>query len=845
MDANGLRFWMIADAAQWHLGDSSNVEYDTECKTLRLASERASSPGIDSVPDETRSRSLVEISPQTIDAFGMRAFWDDAQKAVVATGARPGNVPILLPPVDSWPSDLAIGHDGVLYLAMAIEGSVTMLDLRGNWKVVSLREPGFSAWRLAADPQGGAWILDRVHNTIGRVTGLPLPARPYGSYSTKTFRPCPENSNPPRLQLFKNAIIPGDESVIAIACSPAGRTAVLSWKKHGQTSHKSNFALLRLLAGEQFAAPIELRDVSFPFSLTWVSEDRVALLAENVKKEALVFRVTGESQVPVGDMYPLATRKGIGLSTEAQTFGSFLNGLTLPPHYLTAGGSMPLHRLSLPSYAAQGEASNQTLLDSGSGQTVWHRLYLEAAIPPNCAIKVFLAANDEPVAPSDSEAWFEHRFGEVFQHSLGDNIPRGAWVSEGSEVPFNPGLLKGARERNRRGLFTVLIQRWNRVVKTLRGRYIHLRTVLYGDGRTTPEVAAVRVYGSRFSYVNRYLPEMYRETVFGPDADDEVSPAKPSSHHDFLERFLDNFEGVLTPLEDRIASSYLLTDPRTTPEDALDWLGSWIGLTFDPAYPRDRRRQLIEAAPALYRGRGTYDGLRLALNLATGGAIERREILVLEDFRLRRTFATILGADLADEGDPLLGGLAVSGNSYVGDTLFLGDENRKEFLALFSADLAVTETEQEAIDRLFSSLAHRVTILVHHEMDARTVGLVRRVVDLEAPAHVVARIVPAGFRFMIGLSSLLGVDTFIGATEEREPVRVNQSNIGERDFIFRTVSLDPRLEGGDAPPELQRPVAVMKAPPDVNHGQSFILEADESYAPEGKTITRYIWQRND
>jgi len=845
MDANGLRFWMIADAAEWRIGDSSGVEYDPECKTLRLASERASAPGIDGVPDETRSKSLVEVSPQTIDAFGMRAFWDDALKAVVATGARPGNVPILLPPVDSWPSDLAIGHDGVLYLAMAIEGSVTMLDLRGNWSVISLREPGFTAWRLAADPQGGAWVLDRVHNTIGRVSGLPLTARPYGPYSPKTFRPCPENSNPPRLQLFQNAVIPPDESVIAIACSPAGRAAVLSWKKHGETSHKSDFALLRLVAGEEFAPPIELHDVSFPFSLTWVSEDRVAVLAENVKKEALVFRVAGTTQLPVGDMYPLASRQVVAQSTEAQPLGPFLNGLTLPPHYLTAGGSSPLHRLSLPSYADVGEASNQKLLDSGSGQTVWHRLYLEAAIPPNCGIKVFLAANDEPVAPADGEAWFEHRFGEIFQHSIGDNIPRGAWVSESSEVPFNPSLLKGEPEKNRRGLFTVLIQRWNRVVKTLRGRYIHIRTVVNGDGRSTPEVAAVRVYGSRFSYVNRYLPEIFRETVFGPDADDKVSPAKPGSRHDFFERFLDNFEGVLTPLEDRIASSYLLTDPRSTPEDALEWLGTWIGLTFDPAYPKDRRRALIEAAPALYQRRGTYDGLRLALNLATGGAIERRDVLVLEDFRLRRTFATILGADLADEDDPLLGGLAVSGNSYVGDTLFLGDENKKEFLALFSADLAVTETEQEAIDRLFSSLAHRVTILVHREMDERAVGLIRRVVDLEAPAHVVARIVPAGFRFMIGLASLVGVDTFIDAPEERRPVRVNQSNIGERDFIFRPASLDPRLEGGDEPPELQRPVAVMKAPQDVNHKQSFKLEADESYAPEGKTITRYIWQRND
>jgi phage tail-like protein len=848
MDANGLRFWMLADARHWRISESSNVEYDHEGQTLRLASERTSSPASDGVADESRAKSLVEVPPQTIDAFGMRAFWDDELTAVVATGARPGNVPILLPAANTWPSDLAIGHDGVLYLAMAIEGSVSMLDLRDNWGLVTLQDPDFKAWRLAADPHGGVWVLDRVNNMIGRVTGVPSPARPYGPYSPNTFRPCPENSNPPRLQVIKSATIPDNESAVAIACGPTGQTAVLSWQKRGETTHEPGFALVRLLTGEEFGPPIEIRDVSFPYSLAWVSEDRIAVLAENVKREALVFRLApGSNQLPVGDMYPLTAREAIIDQQEKQANGPFLNGLTLPPHYPTVEGSLPLHRLSLPSYATGGEASNQVLLDSGSGQTVWHRLYLEAAIPPNCGVKIFLAANDEPVAPTEDQEWFEHRFGEMFQHSIGDNIPRGAWVSEPSEIPFSQSLLKCAPVKNRRGLFTVLIQRSDRVVRTMRGRYIHVRVALYGDGRTTPEVAAIRVYGSRFSYLNRYLPEMFRETLFGDDADDKFSPTKPPSRYDFLERFLDNFEGILTPLEDRIASSYLLTDPRTTREDALEWLGSWIGITFDPAYPTDRRREIIEAAPDLYRRRGTYDGLRLALNIVTAGAIERREIVVLEDFRLRRTFATILGADLANEDDPLLGGLAVSGNSYVGDALFLGDEHRKEFLALFSADLRTNESEQEAIESLYTTLAHRVTILIHREMDPYLVGLVRRVVDLETPAHVLSRIVRARFRFLIGLASLVGVDTFIGGTEERQPVRVDESNIGERDFISRPPSLDPRLEGSaeKLTARLQKPVAVLKAPGEVNDGESFNLAGDESTAPEDRTITRYIWQRNN
>jgi phage tail-like protein len=857
MDANRLRFWMLADESHWQLRaespggwlpgpeDSLSAYYDGERRRLGLVSERELPPppgDMDAL--RVRANELLARVPGACDQFGTRAFWDAELGLVVCAGALPDPLTLYWPGPDTELTDIALGYDGILY--MAISGAVTLYDLRDRWEPVTVSLAGFVAWRLTAAADGGIWALDQENRQIARLRGAPLPARPYGIVAPGISRPCEENRDPPRLELLERATWPAEERAVALAGSPGGHLALLTWPG-------DNDAHLSILGSDlAFAAPLVCERARFPYSLAWIGEELLALLLPYIPEEAPVFDLRGAhgSVRPVGDFYPLRDHDG----------GPFCHGVTQPPRYPIPAGTQPLHHLSLPAYRDGGRAIGRRPFDSGSAATIWHRIYLEAIIPDHCGIRVLLAANDSLTPPHDSVEWYEHRFGmslsadtstgwDRFGPVINDTahgLPRAAWMSYPSELPHHPGMLGCDQRRDRIGLFTVLIQRATRQVRTLRGRFLHIRIELLGDGRTTPEIAALRAYGSRFSYVENYLPELYREQLFGPDADATVTlgMAQNTTTADFLERFLDNFEGMLTPLEDRIAAAHLLTDARTVPTAALEWLGSWIGVSFDPLYPPERRRLLLQGAPAIFRWRGTVRGLSLALDIATDGAVERGHIVVLEDFRLRRTFATILGADLADEQDPLLAGVVRSGNSFVGDTLFLGDEHRNEFLALFSPELPDSAGEQ-AIRNFFEQLAHRVTVLVHRDALQDELPLIRRIMGLETPAHIVARILPASDSFIVGVAALVGVDSYLGRKPQPRPASINRSLIGVRDRVMRLPALDPRLEGGVAPRNRLPPRAVANGPVEAEIGTSFNLDARGSQAAPGRAIKRYIWRYVD
>jgi len=915
MDANGLRFWQLADAGNFPALE--HATWDTACRVLRLASERNLSPALNPADAFSLAQTALEKCPRAVDRLECVAWWDAGGNAVMASSYLPGVTTLL--PLDATPSDLCMGHDGVLYAAMS--DHIRLHDLRGRWGDVSVALTGFTPWRMAPDEAGGVWVLERTSGRLARVTGLPLRSQtPQGEdYDARVFRPNPENCHAPRLDLVAAPGWGSDERVLAIATLPGEGPVLLTWRGGDGVACVRRW----LVAEGRPSAPVCLQGANYAYALTSLGAgpglSRIAVRVPG-RRDAPAFALPATDAVrtilPLGEVYPLA---------DGAQEAPFANGPVQPPHYpVGTDATQPLYPLSLRNLARSGSAQNFAggssdfsawMIDSGATTTVWHRLYAEAAIPTHSGFVVWLAAGNEARPPdaADLTQWHAHGFGRDIA-TLDDalrspHVPRAVRERAGSELPGHPGLLGGFAQAGASGLFSVLIQNTHQRVRRLVGRYLWVRVVLHGDGRAGPEIAALRAWGSRFDYAEQYLPRLYRESLFGAaatapgievarvesaqaaalDAGGALSPAlrarlmlaqvlpdvaaeivveqtgqawlirdtahawrlvlegdavviyqPQASPADFTSRMLCSYEGVLTPIEDRIAAAHLLSDPASVPEASLDWLGAWIGVAFDPTLPAVRRRDWLRAAPDLARWHGTRQGLRLALDIATGGGVRDGSLAVIEDFRLRRILATLLGVDLADENDPLLPGLGQSGNSVVGDTLFVGDRERTELLALYDAQ-AASAAENEAVLDFYGRLANRATVLVHSEVEAQDFALIRRVAQMESPAHVEVRVVAASWPLLVGIASLIGVDTYLGPPRLPRPVQVQRSLLGISDYLIGVAALDPRLAG--AAPTSTPPVADAGPDRSAPWGESFSLDGGGSRAAPGHSITEYRWRQ--
>src|SRR4051812_46738814 len=119
-------------------------------------------------------------------------------------------------------------------------------------------------------------------------------------------------------------------------------------------------------------------------------------------------------------------------------------------------------------------------------------------------------------------------------------------------------------------------------------------------GDELPESGAVKVEVASRPWIN-FLPGIYQ------DADEENA--------DFLQRFLLVSAHLTSGVEENLEFVHELFDPRITDAKWLPWLASWLAMPLLEGWDEEKRREIVQRTPELYRKRGTAQGLQLALRL--------------------------------------------------------------------------------------------------------------------------------------------------------------------------------------------------------------------------------------
>ncbi|HEY0953887.1 MAG TPA: phage tail protein [Roseateles sp.] len=688
-DANGSRFELLLGPADW--GRCTHVDADDGVERP-LAAGWATAAGRDKLPltyecsgialarRVSRFRAAASDTPPNparrlgaaMDRHGS-IYWvadGGARIAVLSGGSRSvsvfatatpptadqpfvkGGFAPLAPavPVERRLRGLAI--TGEQYLVAGLlpagerPGGLQVFDLIAGGPALELAWPAawaFTPQDLAPRPCGGLAVLDRdnarvwlLDRRLGMQAAFPVePAEAPSAFAPGDPAPA---ATQPWFDLAIDALggtdpvaieVLADDSVLVMDAAGSDGFALVTRYVDGAVAARMSTAVVLNLIPDQDRAGFLLR--GFDFALAPRADGERLVIAAADGNQCFAFDLlVGHSPPllldPVDVFLPMRRFDGLGLVRRAATFAD----ITVPQdsglmYASTQGVWLPLVAQSRPRYEPQATFSTPAL-DSDVPDCTWHRLVIDGAVPPGCTLTVESRAADTLAALPD-QRW--RREPAPMLRAEGPELP---WLLDAAP-PTDAAAGKGS---------------WELLFQQAHGRFLQLRLTLAGDELATPRLMALRAWNPRFSYLREYLPALYRE--------DEASA-------DFLERFLANFEGMFTALEDRIVAATALFDVRTAPDATLDWLASWLGLVLDPAVTPARKRLLIRFAVPLFAYRGTTQGLRLATELVLSNCVRPEDfalparsqdqpygIRIVERFLTRRLPVPLLGETVIDEG---------------------------------------------------------------------------------------------------------------------------------------------------------------------------------------------------
>jgi phage tail-like protein len=648
MDSNGTRFQLLLGERDWRRGASISTDaehgrpslaYDREREELTLAPL----PFVFPTPSGDRAPELGDRRGVAQDRFG-NVYWIDRDRRSVRAESADGRLSpfwslddwTCAPPrragsFDTAPgagvpaaypatmhlAGLAVTTDHYLVVGTVAPGGLLVFDLaspgpprQSLWPAAVRFEP----FDLCARAGGGAFVLDRgsptetariweLDHSLLVVSRRPAIAPPPGDFRPADGSPAVLCA-PKAVELVDALALGGDP--VALEAAPDGSVLVLD-RRDGDASPR----LGRFVAGEGVTGEADLSGIPglrghdlalLPARGAGGRRLGRAFVADARGNQSFAFDVSVRGSrlraTLVNGYYPMRLFGGKGLA------GGPRNVL-----YHFGDDWIPLAEQRRPRYVEAGTLETR-VLDGHAPDVTWHRVLVDACLPPSTAVRVSSRAANDP---------------ELLRSAVWTDEPSPYRRGDGSELPYLDAELQ---ER---------YPTWELLLQGATGRYLQLRLELAGDGRTSPRVRALRATFPRFSYLERYLPAVYRS--------DHGSAS-------FLERFLANVEGTATTLEDRIACAQVLFDPRTAPAEALDWLAGWFDVALDPAWSETRRRLFLRHAMEFFSRRGTPGGLELALRLTLDGCDDAevfatsevtRTVRIVERYRTRLTPAVVAG----------------------------------------------------------------------------------------------------------------------------------------------------------------------------------------------------------
>lgn len=682
MDVNGSRFHLLMTREDWGRARAGGValesawdasppadaavglSYDAARHALTLAplTPRFIAAKGDSPPrlDQRRGAAL--------DAFG-NLYWIDEDgvtiRALSAGGGGPGvywpvaedcapRVPVAgfapAEPAEPRPrrlAGLAVTADHRLVVGTLEPAGLMVFDLHSVGEPIVLEWPravAFAPYDIAARPEGGVVVLDRANRRTWRLdrnfaVEPGQEATEIAPAAADPFQPADGDLRLRDPETFARGA--------AFDVSPVALGDVIAVEALGD----GVVLLLEADAGDGFARIAAFRDgapLGPPVSLS-------LFLGELEEDARAGFQLIGHDMAFLADADPAHAGRGRLHVVSAEGNQTFAMSLAIDEAGLSLRADrafLPMRRFAGKGLAAGGgkvfydfgkswvplvaqptsryvrQASLETeVLDSRIPDCVWHRLLLDACLPPGAAVAVESRAAESrealAVAPWRAEP-------APYRRGDGRELP---WTADPTADDPGAGT-------------------WELLFQEAHGRFAQVRLTLTGNERVSPRITALRAWYPRFSYAEQYLPAIYRE--------------EPESAS-FLDRFLANIEGTLTTVEDRIAAAQALIDVRSAPADSLDWLAGWFGVALDPAWDERRRRLFIRHAMTLFAWRGTVHGLRMALALALDpcldeallgppgpAAVRPHDIRIIERFMTRRFSALALGDPLELAGPRVL-----------------------------------------------------------------------------------------------------------------------------------------------------------------------------------------------